>query len=651
MSGLLYIGTYLVKKVPQTVSLVVALIFVIISTYYQVETPIKMGQSITALSNYSLVESIQSTRGASVEAFNTATGQNLSEAEYVEMLKGMSEADINKMAAQSGSINPQELEKKTGFTLKELLTSETITYQTRFNETLVVFSWYIMLTALASFIFSMCMSYVAAVSQNYMKFELFEKLQKLAIRFFDKSNDGEILSVFTNDIDNISNMITQASVQILSSLFLLLFTTVTMLREEFNLGLIIIVLGVVLLVTLLGIVMRAKKYVSQQQTRLGEMNGYIDEKISGQKVIITNGLEEATVSGFSAFNEAYCKTSTLGQTYSGMLAPIIQGFTLLAVSLIILFGSKMAIDQVIEIGVLVTFVQFAQRFFQPFQQIAAQYSVVQLAISGADRVEAILVESEDVVTAADAVDYQPLKQGVKLNGLTFGYDRDIPVLRDVTIDVEVGKMVAVVGPTGSGKTTIMNLLNRFYNVEDNMILYDGVDINHLTVNSLRQNIGIVLQDSVLFTGTIRENIIYGNKDATEDELISAAKLANIHDYITTLPDGYSTHVMDSGSVLSTGQKQLVSIARTILTNPDLLILDEATSNVDTVTEARIQRAMDNVIANRTSFVIAHRLKTILNADIILVLKDGQIIQRGTHDELVKQEGLYSDLYNNQFVFE
>lgn len=651
MAGLAYIGKYLVKKVPQTILLIIALVFVVISTYYQVETPIKMGDSITALSNYSLVESVQSTRADSVKKFNEATHQNLTEEEYIEFLKGMSDEDLAAMISKSGTFDPKEVESKTGFTIKELLTSDVITYKEAFEKTIIIFAWYITLATIASFVFSMAMSYVASVAQNYMKFDLFKKLQRLAVRFFDQSNDGDVLSVFTNDIDNISNMITQASVQILSSIFLLIFTTYTMLKQEWNLGLMIIGLGVLLLLTILGLVLKARKYVSAQQAKLGELNGYIDERISGQRVIITNGLEEETVKNFEPFNEMYRKTSTLGQIYSGMLTPIIQGFALLAVSVIILFGSKMAIDNIIEIGVLVTFVQFAQRFFQPFQQIAAQYSIVQLAISGADRVEQILHEPEDVTTAPDAVDFVDLKEGVRLNGLTFGYDVGKTILKDVSLDVEVGKMVAVVGPTGSGKTTIMNLLNRFYNVEDNMILYDGVDINHIKIDSLRRNVGIVLQDSVLFTGTIRDNIVYGKKDATDEEVTAAAKMSNIHDYIMGLSDGYETIVSDSGSVLSTGQKQLISIARTILKNPKLLILDEATSNVDTVTEAKIQHAMDNVISDRTSFVIAHRLKTILNADLILVLKDGEIIQRGTHDELVHQEGLYSDLYNNQFVFE
>lgn len=660
MKGLKYIGRYLFRKVPQSIVVFIALVAVIVSTYFQVETPVKMGESITALSNYALVQSIQSNTDEAlqkaVDANNAATGQNLSLEEFKMQLNALSDEQFNAIMTQansssSSSIDPSQVEAKTGFTLKELILGDVVTYDDLFQESLKSFLFFILLGTLATFVFSLSMAYVGTIASHYMRTDLFKKLQRLAIKFFDTSNDGDVLSIFTNDIDNIANLINQAMVQVISSLFLLISITYTMLKNQFTLGMIVLVLGGILLIFVASIMIRARKYVSQQQKKLGEMNGYIDEKISGQRVIITNGLEEETIKNFLPFNEAYRETSTKGQTYSGLLVPVIQGFALLSTALIILFGSRMAIDQVIEVGVLITFVQFSQRFFQPFNQISAQYSVIQLAISGAERVDNVLGEIEDVVTRKDAVEFSDVKKMVRLNNLHFGYDLEQEILKGISLDVEVGKMVAVVGPTGSGKTTIMNLLNRFYNVENDMIYYDDVDINDISVDSLRQNVGIVLQDSVLFTGTIRDNINYGNKNASESEIKAAAKLANIHDYIMSLDDGYDTIVSDSGSVLSTGQKQLISIARTILTNPKLLILDEATSNVDTVTEAKIQAAMDNVINNRTSFVIAHRLKTILNADVILVLQDGKIIQKGSHDELVHQDGLYSDLYHNQFVFE
>lgn len=639
MKGVGYIFNYLHKTVGQTLSLIIALVFVISATYFSVEMPVKLGNSITALSNYSLVNQIR-------EENDFASSE---EASY---LKDLNNDELKEVLANAQpDMDLDEIEDQTGLTVKELFFGDVKDYEEQFHETLRLFIINTVGTAISFLVFSLSMVYVSTIASKYMRGELFTKLQNLAIKFFDSSNDGDVLSRFTNDIDNVSNMINQAGVQLLSSVFLLVAVTYKMLKEQFNLGMIIIGLGLVLVVIMLLIVRQARKYVSVQQKKLGELNGYIDEKIAGQRIIITNGLEEEVIKDFEPFNDAYRNTSILGQTFSGMLAPTINGFRLLSIALIILFGSRMAINGVIQVGMLVTFIQFAQSFFQPFQQIAAQYSVVQLAVSGAERVGEILEEAEDVVSSEDAKTLEPIKNSLTLKNLTFGYEEGNDVLKNVDIEVYANRMVALVGPTGSGKTTIMNLLNRFYNVEDDMIYYDDIDINNIDVGSLRKNVGIVLQDSVLFSGTLFENIAYGKPGATLDDVINVAKLANIHDYIMTLKDGYDTLVNEQSSVLSTGQKQLISIARTILTDPMLLILDEATSNVDTVTEERIQAAMDNVVKNRTSFVIAHRLKTILNADLILVLKDGEIIQHGNHKELVNQEGLYQELYTNQFVFE
>ncbi|MFV0498979.1 MAG: ABC transporter ATP-binding protein [Bacilli bacterium] len=638
MRGVNFIFLYLHKTVGQTLSLIIALVFVASATYFNVEMPVKMGDSITALSNYSLITQVRNEN-----EFDSNP--------QMDYLKNLSNEEIKDTLSQ---IKPEtdfdKLESQTGLKVKELFFGEEKTYHDAFIDTLVLFIFNTVGIVVSFFIFNLSMVYVSTVASKYMRGDLFTKLQRLAIRFFDSSNDGDILSRFTNDIDNITNMINQAGAQLLVSTFMIVVVTRKMLIEEFTLGLIVLGLGLFLLIIILFIVKNAKKYVSIQQDRLGKLNGYIDEKIAGQRVIITNGLEDEVIKDFIPYNDDYKTTSILGQTYSGMLSPIINGFRLLSVALIILFGSRMAINGVIQIGMLVTFIQFAQSFFQPFQQIAAQYSVFQLAISGSERVGEVMNEDEDVTSKANAMELKPIQNSITLNNLTFGYD-DVDILKNINIEVYAKRMVALVGPTGSGKTTIMNLLNRFYNVEDNMILYDDVDINSLDVKSLRKNVGIVLQDSVLFQGTLFDNIAYGKQDATMEEVIEVAKLANIHDYIETLNDGYDTFVTDQTSVLSTGQKQLISIARTILTNPMLLILDEATSNVDTVTEEKIQAAMENVVKNRTSFVIAHRLKTVLNADLILVLENGKIIQHGNHKELLAEEGLYKELYINQFVFE
>nr|WP_174784494.1 ABC transporter ATP-binding protein [Enterococcus xiangfangensis] len=294
-------------------------------------------------------------------------------------------------------------------------------------------------------------------------------------------------------------------------------------------------------------------------------------------------------------------------------------------------------------------IQYSQQYYQPLMQISSGYSMIQLAVTGARRLNEMFDEPDEV-KPENGVELTDVKDAVRLNHVDFGYDDDRLILKDVSIKVNKGEMVALVGPTGSGKTTIMNLLNRFYDVNSGSVSFDGQDIREVDLDSLRQHVGIVLQESVLFSGTIKENIAFGKPDASDEEIIAAAKQANIHDFIISLDEGYETVISEENNLFSTGQKQLISIARTIITNPALLILDEATSNVDTVTEAKIQKAMDEAIKGRTSFVIAHRLKTILNADRIVVLREGQVIEEGNHHELLKENGFYAELYRNQFVF-
>ncbi len=637
MKGFMFIIKNMHDKLGQKVVMLIAIIAVIVSTDYNVKIPVKLGESLTELSNYGILHNVQS---------------KVKDVLPPEIdLSKLSDEELSMLMLKSNpDFDEKQLEESVGLSVRELLTGDENEYKEKFYDHLKTSLIYIGVSTILLFVFSMALVYISVSSTYYIRKNLFGKLQRLAIKFFDTTSDGDVLSRFTNDIDNIANLVNQGGVQIISSLALFGFVTYSMLKEQLKLGLIILLIGTVLIIILSFVAKKAMKYVSVQQTSLGNLNAYIDEKISGQRVIITNGLEEDVVSKFHPVNNDYRDKSILGQTYSGMLTPIINGFSMLTIALVILFGSRMAISNIIQIGMLITFVQLAQRFFQPFQTFAAQYNVFQLALSSARRVEEVLDEREDINSKPNAHAFEEVKDSIKLNKLTFGYEEE-DVLKEVDIEIYANRVVALVGPTGSGKTTVMNLLNRFYNVDDNMILYDGVDINDIDVNSLRKNIGIVLQDSVLFYGTIKDNIAYGKPEASFDEVVEAAKTANIHDHIMSLENGYDTLVDNNSSVLSTGQKQLISIARTIITDPKLLILDEATSNVDTVTEARIQKAMENVIHNRTSFIIAHRLKTVLNADIILVLKDGRIIEYGNHKELVNSNGLYSELYHNQFVFE
>ncbi len=539
-------------------------------------------------------------------------------------------------------------------------------YKTFIKSILFLLAMYLSL-ALSMFIYNILMAIVAGKSTRDMRKGLFGKIEKLSIRFFDQSNAGDLLSRFTNDIDNISSAMNQSLVQVLSQSAMLFGVVWMMFNEDntqatinlFNNDIVVnnvltwtmLIFAVVAIIVALFIVSKARYHVSRQQKKLGALNGFVDERISGQKVVISYGLEEETIEKFEEYNEDLRKTSVLGQIYSGALMPAMQGIGLVNLGFLVFLGSIFISKDIMSIGLLVAFIQYSQRFFNPLAQVFAQYNMIELALTGASRVKEIFDTKVEIENTENAKDIEGIDGTVLLEHVNFGYEKDKPVLKDINIEVKKGEMIALVGPTGSGKTTVMNLMNRFYDIDSGKIEFDGVNIQDITLNTLRKNVGIVLQESILFKGTIRENIAYGKKDASEEEVIEAAKTANIHEFIMSLEDGYDTHVDNNTSMFSTGQKQLMSIARTILTDPDLLILDEATSNVDTVTEEKIQKAMENVMEGRTSFVIAHRLKTILNATKIIVLKDGEIIEQGSHKELLKQEGFYAELYHNQFVVE
>ena len=495
---------------------------------------------------------------------------------------------------------------------------------------------------------------ISGHTTNHMRIDMFKKVEKLAIRFFDTSNDGELLARFTSDMENISNALQQYLVQIFSNLFMMIGVIYMMFDVNPRMALLTLSITPVAWVITIIIVRKSKKYADLRQDCVGELNAYIDEKISGQKMIITNGLEEETVEGFYTHNEKVRANSYKSEVYGGLLFPVMQGIGLVNIAMVIFFGAYLALSGSVEraagLGMIVIFVQYSQMFYRPLTEVAAMYSQMQLAFVGARRVKEILDEEEEI-EVPNAQSLQGLEKELVLHDVEFGYVEGKQILKKINFEVYKGKMVAVVGPTGSGKTTIMNLLNRFYDVDAGQITIDGVNIKDLTLESLRNNVGIVLQDSTLFTGTIRHNIAFGKPDATDEEVESAAKQAHIHEFIMNLEDGYDTEISDENNVFSTGQKQLISIARTILTNPSLLILDEATSNVDTVTESRIQKAMDRIIQGRTSLVIAHRLKTILDADHILVLVDGQVIEEGNHRQLLEKNGFYAELYENQFVLD
>lgn len=510
-------------------------------------------------------------------------------------------------------------------------------------------------TAAANLIYSILFTRIISHSTNRMRKGLFGKLERLTVGFFDNHKDGAILSRFTSDLDNIQNSMNQSLIQVLTNIALYIGLVLMMFRQDSRLALITIASTPVALILLVVIITMARKYTDLQQKEVSALNAYMDEKISGQKAIIVQGVQQDAIDGFIEHNERVRAATFKGRLFAGLLFPVMNGMSLLNTAIVIFAGSTIVLGDksmstAAALGLVVTFVQYSQQYYQPIMQIASSWGELQLAFTGAGRIQEMFDEKEEVRPEHAPV-FTVLKEGVEIKHVDFGYLSGQKILSDVSISAPKGKMVAVVGPTGSGKTTIMNLINRFYDVDAGSITFDGRDIREYDLDSLRQQVGIVLQESVLFSGTIADNIRFGNQTISQEEVETAARATHIHDFIMSLPDGYQTQVSDDENVFSTGQKQLISIARTLLTDPQVLILDEATSNVDTVTESKIQKAMEAIVAGRTSFVIAHRLKTILNADDIIVLKDGKVIEQGNHHELLRQKGFYAELYHNQFVFE
>lgn len=509
--------------------------------------------------------------------------------------------------------------------------------------------------SVSSLIYMVLMTRVIAHSTNEMRKGLFGKLSKMTVAFFDRHQDGDILSRFTSDLDNILQALNESMIQVMSNALLYLGLVIIMFVQNARLAWITVASTPVAFLLLVVIVKLARKYTNLQQKEVGRLNAYMDETISGQKAVIVQGMQEEVIKGFIEQNERVRSATFKGRTFSGLLFPIMNGMNLINTAIVIFVGSAVLlsdpnVETAVAVGLITTFTQFSQQYYQPIIQIAASWGSLQLAFTGADRIQEMFDAPEEV-RPENAPAFTELTDSVEIKHVDFSYVEGKPILKDVSILAPKGKMTAVVGPTGSGKTTIMNLLNRFYDVDSGSIEFDGRDIRDYELDSLRSHVGIVLQDSVLFSGTIRDNIRFGVPDASQEMIETAARATHIHDYIESLPDKYDTLVDDDQNIFSTGQKQLISIARTLLTDPQVLILDEATSNVDTVTESKIQQAMEAVVAGRTSFVIAHRLKTILNADQIIVLKDGEVIEQGNHHQLLKLGGFYSELYHNQFVFE
>lgn len=475
------------------------------------------------------------------------------------------------------------------------------------------------------------------------------KLHRLPLKYFDSYTHGEILSRITNDIDNIASTLQQSMTQLITSVITLVGIIGMMLYISPLMTLILIFTLPLYIIVTKSIATRSQKYFTAQQKALGELNGHVEEMYTGHKIVKAFGQEEKSLNKFNSINERLYHSAWKAQFISGIIMPLMDFINNIGYVLVSVLGGIFVTKQTLVIGDVQAFIQYARQFTQPITQTANIANILQSTIASAERVFELLDE-EQVLPESKITKTILSPQGeVKFQNVQFSYKEDVPLIENLNIHVKGGQTVAIVGPTGAGKTTLVNLLMRFYEVRQGTITIDGVNIQDLKRKDLRHIFGMVLQDTWLFNGTIRNNIAYGRESATEEDIIWAAKAANADHFIRTLPEGYDTLLNEEASNISQGQKQLITIARALLSDPLILILDEATSNVDTRTELAIQNAMTRLMKGRTSFVIAHRLSTIRNADLILVMNDGEVIEKGTHKELLAQKGFYADLYNSQFV--
>ncbi len=506
---------------------------------------------------------------------------------------------------------------------------------------------------LASVCFSLTQSMLLVrVSQNTvraMRRELFDKIQTLPLSYFDKHPRGEMMSRLTNDIDNVSNMLGNSLTHIMSSIITLIVSLTMMLYLSPVLTLVAFLVIPFSMAVVRVITKRTGKLFRAQQAALGEVNGIVEETVTGSRVVKVFSREKLVIADFREANEEYCDAGTKATIFSSCIGPIMNVFNNLSFALMAGIGGYLVVTgRVASVGMIQSFLQYSRQFQRPINDMAGQITAIQSALAGAERVFEILDADPEPADAPEADPLSDPRGHVEFDHVTFGYTPERAILKDVTFEAQPGQTIALVGPTGAGKTTIVSVLERFYDLQSGHIRIDGKDITDIRRQKLRDSLGMVLQDVYLFAGTIRENLLYGNLDATEEQMIEASKMANCHSFITRLPQGYDTVLSEDGGNLSQGQRQLLSIARAILSDPKVLILDEATSSVDTRTEVHIQSAMLRLMKGRTSFVIAHRLSTIRNADMILVIDGGEIIERGSHEELLEQNGFYANMLRSQY---
>ena len=537
------------------------------------------------------------------------------------------------------------------------------------------------LSAAASYGYARIMLILSQSTVNIIRRDLFDAMQDLPISYFDTHTHGELMSRYTNDVDTVRNFLSMGFVQTISSLVSVVATFGMMLFLSFRLTILMLVAIAVMLVIIKKMGGKSSRYFRAQQKALGAANGFIEETIEGQKVVKVFNHEQKSIEAFSALNDELQNAATSANTYASALMPIMGNFSHVVYAAIAAAGGVFVIGNTLSVGTVLSFLQYTRSFTQPLTNLSQQFNNILTALAGAERifdvidqkpetddgyvtlVNAKYTENGELIecpehtglwawkhkhTADGSVTYKKLEGDVEFEHVTFSYDGKKTVLNDISLYAKPGQKIAFVGSTGAGKTTITNLLNRFYEIQDGKIRYDGINIQKIKKADLRRSLAMVLQDTHLFTGTVEDNIRYGNLDATHEQIVEAAKLANADDFITRLPQGYDTVITGDGANLSQGQRQLLAIARAAVADPPVLVLDEATSSIDTRTEHLIEQGMDKLMQGRTVFVIAHRLSTVRNADAIMVLEHGEIIERGDHDDLLRQKGKYYQLYTGQF---
>ncbi len=506
-----------------------------------------------------------------------------------------------------------------------------------------------LISSLFAFVQQYIMAGVAQKTVYELRKDVEDKLARLPLKFFDGRSHGDILSRVTNDVDNISNTLQQSLTTLITSIVTIVGVIVMMLTISPLLTLVTILTLPLYIIVTTFVAKRSQKYFAAQQKEIGALNGHVEEMYTGHKIVKAFGHEQDSIQQFKEINERLYNAGWKAQFISGIIMPMMRFVSNIGYVIVCVVGGILAIQNKITIGDIQAFIQYSNMFTQPIVQVANIANIIQSTIASTERVFELLDEVEEIPDRADALVIEAPKGEVTFENVDFTYKPEEPLIKNMNIKVEKGHTIAIVGPTGAGKTTLVNLLMRFYEINGGKITVDGIDIRDLKRAGLRSMLGMVLQDTWLFNGTIRDNIAYGKEGATEEEIICAARMAHAHHFIKTLPDGYNTILNEEASNISQGQKQLLTIARAILANPKIMILDEATSSVDSRTEVFIQRAMTEMMKDRTSFVIAHRLSTIRDAELILVMNKGTIIEMGSHKELLAKGGFYADLYNSQFT--